>query len=91
MVHAKDRSEELAGCMAYVSGFVHGFKIGRSEELHGVICLPPNLTVEEAIAVFVRTMRTITESSPIADEQADAVVAAVVGTAFRCASNRPQP
>ena len=82
---AKDRSEELAGCMAYVSGFVHGFKVGRSEELKGVVCLPPDLTEEEAIALFVRTMRTIGKSSPIADEHADAVLAAVLGMAFRCA------
>ncbi len=82
---AKDRSEELAGCMAYVSGFVHGFKVGRSEELKGVVCLPPNLTEEEAIAMFVRTMRTIGKSSPVADEQADAVLAAVLGMSFRCA------
>jgi len=65
--------------------FVHGFKVGRSEELKGVVCLPPDLTEEEAIALFVRTMRTIGKSSPVADEQADAVLAAVLGMAFRCA------
>ena len=85
---AKDRSEELAGCMAYVRGFVHGFKVGRSEEPKRVVCLPPDLMeeeAEEAIAVFGRTMRTIGKSSPVADEQADVVLAAVLGMAFRCA------
>src|SRR6266550_4509150 len=48
---AKDRSEESAGCMAYVSGFVHGFKVGRSEELKGVVCLPPDLTEEHLSSI----------------------------------------
>jgi hypothetical protein len=37
------------------------------------------------LPLFVRTMRTIGKSSPIADEHADAVLAAVLGMAFRCA------
>jgi len=82
---AKDRSEEwlMHGVRQRLRAWIQG--LGRNEELKGVVCLPPDLTEEEAIALFVRTMRTIGKSSPVADEHAERVWQAVLGMAFRCA------
>ncbi len=52
---------EKTGCMLYITGFVHGAQL--HAELSDKLCLPGNLTGEEAVSVFVRKLREIAQTS----------------------------
>lgn len=84
---------EKTGCMLYITGFVHGAQLhaGLSDKL----CLPENLTGEEAVSVFVRKLREIAQASnkqgsppPQAkqffSESANVSVAAALALQYRC-------
>jgi hypothetical protein len=52
---------EKTGCMLYITGFVQGAQL--HAELSDKLCLPGNLTGEEAVSVFVRKLRDIAQAS----------------------------
>jgi hypothetical protein len=52
---------EKTGCMLYITGFVQGAQM--HSQLSDRLCLPENLTGEEAVAVFVRKLREMAQAS----------------------------
>lgn len=55
---AASGTTEKTSCILYVDGFVEAVAIAGGETNKLDICLPPHFTVNEAIDVFVRQVRT---------------------------------
>lgn len=80
-------------CLLYVSGFVHGMQA--SQNLGDRICLPSELTGEEASAVFLRVLRKVGKGivqgtpesqggNPFFTGPQNASLAAALGLQFKC-------
>jgi hypothetical protein len=86
LCESKNAVENIS-CELYISGFVHGMQL--AQELHGTICLPPNLTGAEATEIYIRTLHDVGKGVPPAHnpffkESQNAAVAASLGMAFKC-------
>ena len=86
---ARENSSTFAICTGYIAGFMQGVTTAQAAADNyqsNSLCAPPDLTGQQAVAVFLRTVGTLKEPmlSQVMGESAPGALASLAKLAFPC-------